>query len=581
MARGVVRLPIVIRRADGSVPERAEILVEGGVGDRKRAVMAWRPGAATLELPIGTLALTAYEPYPPDAPAEAEFNDWRRPDVAEWRAPLRHCSLRPGGDPQPVIFTLERARGVSGTVATNRLDRAFVAPSADGRPLPLAELRRQAVFDTWGGLDRRFDLRDLAPGWWMVGVVDDFRSALTATAMVEVRDGVSRVALTPRPIDDRPLLLDVRDHEDHPIDDCRFLLVLFQNDAPWSQEVHAAPVARGRYQFRTDAGHFRTVAEWLTTGEASARAVLEIYAPSRGRATLAFASWPPGELHVQLPAPVAVPVQLTGYGASGLRDRLAVALWPADVTGEMPRVGGPWTCDIFDAEGRCTFSPLTPGDYWVRVSVALAQHTPGGGDRVRMGVAAQRVRIHAGMPPLVLAAPAVHRVVVEPVGIRPGDSVTLRPADTNRGGDVRREFVPGTPVEFEHVPAGRYRAVVWDSGADVEFEVPGQLHVRLEARERAHIDAIKLTITDARGALARAGFRTGDLLIGVNDVMFTSRNEVAAIGFLLDGKRAVNWHVLRDGAALELASDWAWLHHGGGADVGFVDRQHPEREERR
>ena len=69
------------------------------------------------------------------------------------------------------------------------------------------------------------------------------------------------------------------------------------------------------------------------------------------------------------------------------------------------------------------------------------------------------------------------------------------------------------------------------------------------------INALRVTVRDPQGALAQAGFRPGDLIIGIEGVEFTDEMHMQELLLGAMSKGPVKALVLRDGGRLEIPMD--------------------------
>ena len=82
--------------------------------------------------------------------------------------------------------------------------------------------------------------------------------------------------------------------------------------------------------------------------------------------------------------------------------------------------------------------------------------------------------------------------------------------------------------------------------------VSGPTIVRFEPQV---VNAIRISVSDPQGALATAGFRTGDLIVGCDGVEYKNEEEMSAMLSAAMSKKEVKFLVLRDGARREIPMD--------------------------
>jgi type II secretory pathway component PulC len=79
--------------------------------------------------------------------------------------------------------------------------------------------------------------------------------------------------------------------------------------------------------------------------------------------------------------------------------------------------------------------------------------------------------------------------------------------------------------------------------------VPRDREIRWDPKP---INALAVSVDDPEGYLARAGFRTGDLVVGINGTAFTDMLQMQGVFMSAMGKEEARLTVLRGGAELEL-----------------------------
>ena len=125
-------------------------------------------------------------------------------------------------------------------------------------------------------------------------------------------------------------------------------------------------------------------------------------------------------------------------------------------------------------------------------------------------------------------------------------------------------FVEAAPAEatlsedgrflFPALPPGRYRLVAVGPHTPLcgmYVEIPTQDQVRFHCE---NWNAFVVRIHDSRGALARAGFLDGDLIVGAAGVIWENRSDLAAC-FLVPPEREVEFVVERAGRLLRVTAD--------------------------
>jgi hypothetical protein len=172
------------------------------------------------------------------------------------------------------------------------------------------------------------------------------------------------------------------------------------------------------------------------------------------------------------------------------------------------------------------------------------------------------------------------------VGERTDQSYSLRatsPAVDENGAPIPGKWLPqgegedATPdadgrVTFQHLLAGRYILSREDIGAEMEVEVPAPGEVRYAPDPFAPIAA---EVDDEDGPLARAGVRTGDVVVALDDAEVKTEGQLRFLAFVARGRADLRLGLLRDGAPVEVRVSAQDLLAGGG--VSWDNGRHPVR----
>jgi hypothetical protein len=228
------------------------------------------------------------------------------------------------------------------------------------------------------------------------------------------------------------------------------------------------------------------------------------------------------DLTVRFEHPATLEVTGQGYATSDLAGSLQITVSPKE-TGNSRRSpmhyysGGFPGQSGLSAEGVQNFGPLAPGPYVVTVNLKRQQwaYSP---------ISTHDVVLKSGPNTHSVPLPDLYPLTVTVEGA--GDGTMLRISPVNRGGS--RMYFP-TPsqkvkngrVEFENLPAGEYH--ISASGGNVKGKMtvtlPGSTTVRFVAEVQR--PAYRVRITNPEGLFARAGLKSGDIVIGINGQDFT------------------------------------------------------------
>jgi len=110
-------------------------------------------------------------------------------------------------------------------------------------------------------------------------------------------------------------------------------------------------------------------------------------------------------------------------------------------------------------------------------------------------------------------------------------------------GRRRQEVDAKGQAVFDELPGGRY--IVRGGSAQMEVEVPcGEVLL-----ERQETNALRVSVRSDTGFLAKAGFRSGDLVIGVDGTQFSGSSDMA---LLAAASRTATLMVQREGEVVEI-----------------------------
>jgi membrane-associated protease RseP (regulator of RpoE activity) len=118
-------------------------------------------------------------------------------------------------------------------------------------------------------------------------------------------------------------------------------------------------------------------------------------------------------------------------------------------------------------------------------------------------------------------------------------------------------------VLFERLPAGEYRLSVYEPGGMPEMmtvRVPEESTVRFEPDP---VNCLDVSVDDASGELAAAGFLDGDRIIGMDGTEFENMMQMQTLLMAAMGKEEVRFLVQRGGGTLEIGmSPKKMMEHG-------------------
>jgi hypothetical protein len=259
-----------------------------------------------------------------------------------------------------------------------------------------------------------------------------------------------------------------------------------------------------------------------------------------GKKEVAYVPGTDRDLSIRFEAPASLVLTVAGYAGSGFEGLVNVSLASSgDGVRRSTRGPSPVGGGGLSPEGRLSMKPLVPGSYEVRLTVRVGEHEA-------VPVASAPIVLSTGENAHTVKLPPLYEVTVEGL---PGRSATLRPKD--RSWSVWGLDVKEGQLMLRGLPAGSYVVEAMGEG-HMEFRVPGPRVLKFAAKP---INALLVRIEDETGALARAGFRTGDLVIGVNGKTFENMRQMQAALLGASGDEPPRLLVRRGGRRLEIGVD--------------------------
>jgi hypothetical protein len=267
---------------------------------------------------------------------------------------------------------------------------------------------------------------------------------------------------------------------------------------------------------------------------------VEITSKKYGKKSISYQRGKQREFEVRFRAPATLAVTVSGFKGSEHADRIQLGLSRPSGKGGLSSVTG---AESPDGDGNVVLGPVESGDYELVLHVRIGRHQT-------MPAVRRPVTLPAGESDLTLPMPTLHEFVV--AGEK-GTQYTLKAEpdagfwfyQSQRCGDDGR-------AGFGPLPAGRY--VLQSSGKSGEMVVTVPCgEVVFKASE---YNAMKVSIRDANGMLARAGLADGDLIVAIGGQEFTGQRQMQMLfaAAMMSGENAT-LTVIRGGRTLELTVD--------------------------
>jgi hypothetical protein len=214
-----------------------------------------------------------------------------------------------------------------------------------------------------------------------------------------------------------------------------------------------------------------------------------------------------------------------------------------------------------DLRGRKKFGPLDPGPYELDLGLTTSVSLGGRGGTT---LSTTPITLLPGKNLQTVQMPSLHQLAVIVEGMDPNSRIDLRQLSPDGSGftgvQVNGARVgTGGRVVFERIPGGTYKLLTHGREPEGEMvvDVSGPSEVRFEPKP---LNAMYVTVADPAGHLAGAGFKTGDLIVGLDGSPFVDQAQMNA---LLNGaavKESARARVRRDGMEIDLPFDPRLLH---------------------
>ncbi|MEM7263581.1 MAG: hypothetical protein AAF488_16455, partial [Planctomycetota bacterium] len=221
--------------------------------------------------------------------------------------------------------------------------------------------------------------------------------------------------------------------------------------------------------------------------------------------------------------PASVEVTLSNWATTRLQGLLSVSLVPTEEGGR----GYSQTSSQIDAEGKARFEKVAPGLYDVQLSVKSRERYRGA-----QAVLREPIEVLDGERAVTIVVPELYELIIEFEETTNLRQVSVQPVDDDRGG-TWIEVKPGSKeVVASNLPAGRYRLRAMGMRSDqMTVDLRRDTRVQFEADV---VNALRVSIRDSTGELAKAGFQDGDLIVAIGGQPFKSSTDVqmAMVGMM-------------------------------------------------
>ncbi len=510
-AKRVLGVQVEVLMPDGSSAEKAHLNVKPK-GDRSRTTnYEWSADEPFLRLIAGRYDIRGYSSGV-DSLEEAEL-----------ASETQKLDLEAGLTPEGLTFQL-----VSRNRITGRIEAPNEYPSSsqfmvrlmalsEGQEVDLKALGDSGM-QSWGQPGGKFSFTDLDPSRYVIGAGIGWSGKIVCHQILELSSGAENVILEIPPLHDLGALrVTVSDDQGKPLDGVNFKIRKKRDGGSNSNGVN--PI-----QTR-DAAYMVTIPqemhdEYFGTTLAGTQFSVSVSHDEYGTREVPLT---PGqtELAVSFVTPGTLIVEVPGYAGSDYVGRVSLSISKEGGEGDRYRYsmfGG----DQIDSEGMRTFEGLEPGMYSVAMKIS-----PSGSGRSRarrQDVASIEVQVRAGENRAQIPIPNLYPLRVHWSDGKEGSTLRLyrHNADGKRDAMGRGDLDADGMAIWENLPAGQYSLISYEGGSStMDITVPtGEIEFTPKA-----VNAYSVTVDDVEGVFAKAGFLTGDLIIGADGKEFETQAE--------------------------------------------------------
>jgi hypothetical protein len=371
---------------------------------------------------------------------------------------------------------------------------------------------------------RNFRFGRIEKGRWLVGVFDRRLEAPLATAEVEVGAGVTRIEFKLGSHEARPeLRVRVADPDGALLRDCTFhsrRTISLPNGM--RSKSDGDPAAR-----RTIDGAFA-----IESVRLGPDCTLLAHHPRFGTKAIAVPT-DAKELAVRFDAPAAPKLRVAGITEHAAGRKVDLEVARADE--EDPSFGWPqirFDASAIAADEIVALGNLQPGSWRVRVLCNTDSSNQFGFRGFQ--VAEATFELAAGPQEITLPFPELSTLrLAVAAGVK--ETFSLESATASKAERIRA-WQNATPdasgvITFKDLPPGLYE-VSASGGRHLAVEVPSPNVVDFVAEA---VNALRVVVADPKGALAKAGLRSGDLVVAIDGREFAGRQELEWIRQSLRG----------------------------------------------
>lgn len=519
---------VAVRLPDGSTPPRATILAKI---NRRTYQPSWSPDSPRLDLEAGVYGLTGIAG-----------------DRKQFASKEVRVTVDEDSHAETVTLDLVARNGIIGRVTIPPEDGSGswmavrILRTVDGVLPSPEQLTRDGRHTNVGHYRPTFEFFDLAPGTYAIGVargnerVREIRTVVVADDVVDIDLEVPSIA------ESGAIVLWAYGPDGSDLSDVSASArVTDAGGASYSTSVGVSK--------RNEGGHWLALEAALTGNRnvddlENSKVELTVQSERYGSERVEVHVGTDRDVTVRFGEPAELVLTLAGYVGSGHEGELTARLSDAQPNSSTMFMNG----EGFDVEGRMRLGPVQPGDYQVELRVRSGQHY-----RNRF-ISSTPVTLGPGVTELTLEIPALYTLVVRvPEGGKSRSFSLANEAEDSWSG-TRTDVDESGRAVFRKIAAGAY-TLTDDSdmmSGMMRVRIPDQLDVLFEPTP---VNALRVTITDPDGGLAKAGFLDGDIVIGVDGKEFGSMMELQMRLMASMTQESTRLLLSRNGATVEVEAD--------------------------
>jgi hypothetical protein len=525
----VVTVPVDVLLPDGTRPPQAWIQRKQGNSTTSEQ---WSPERREIRVPPGAYTLSV----------SLGGNEEYRSDAVD-------AIAESGRSAEPIIFQLSGRPGIRGNIrfATgDRLSslRVFALRFSGDKPPSNEQLGAQGK-ETWGWKNNNFEFSfmDLPPGRYLLGV-GTRKGSIFTTKTVDVGAQLVTTELVVEQIDPKHyVLVRVLGPDGKPI-------AVDQMSTSY-KAGNSSSSGGGTWARRTDGSYM--VFHHDHENEEGGTFGVEVTANKYGKKSFNYKQGKQREFELRFREPAKLSVTVQGFAGAEHADKVTLGLRTR--TSEQQRVSAARD-QAPDGDGRAVLGPVESGDYELVLYIRIGRHQS-------VPAVRKTISLPAGESETSLAMPGLHELVVTG---KKGDQFHLS-GDRDAGVFFHQSLRCGDDGRalFGPLPAGSYSLRMNRKPGEMAVTVPGP-EVVFQASEH---NALRVSIRDPEGALAKAGFADGDLVVGVNGAEFkgTVQMQMLFAGAMMKGDDAT-LTILRGGRTVELTINLKDVMQGADSGPG-------------